>query len=278
MSIGTFGSIIFEVSAEKTRTFDEFKRKTAAKFEQHDIIGQKPKLEFIAPGLDEISFQIIFSAYQGINPLNEVNQLREIVTKGEYNSLVIGGKVLGNFVIESASEAWKYVDNLGNVFYIAADVSLKEYSVDADPNAKPTISSPVAVEQKVEQVKKKVEVQAKSTGFSAQNISDMAAVVINGVHDPTLAVSSMSSILTATQNLQTGSSPTAANSAYLNIGMDLASLGSQSRSDPMGAMLNVLATISQNESNDKPTMIKNIYGAKAAGSILLVAQQLKGVV
>jgi phage protein U len=128
LSIGTFGPVTFEVSTQKTRTFDDFNRKTSAKFEQHDIIGIKPKLEFVAPGLDEISFQVIFSAFHGLNPLNEANQLRSIVQKGEYHSLVIGGKVLGNFVIENISEAWKYVDGRGNVLYIAVDVSLKEYT------------------------------------------------------------------------------------------------------------------------------------------------------
>ena len=125
--IGTFGLVTFEVSAEKTRTFDDFKRKTSAKFEQHDIVGLKAKLEFVAPGLDEISFQVVLSAFTGISPLKEADQLREIVQKGEYNALVIGGKVLGNFVIDSMSEAWKYVDNQGNVLHIAVDVSLKEY-------------------------------------------------------------------------------------------------------------------------------------------------------
>ena len=137
MAIGTFGPVTFEVSAEKTRTFDEFSRKTAAKFEEHAIIGQKAKMEFISPGLDEISFQVIFSAFHGLNPINEVKQLREIVQTGEYHSLIIGGETLGNFVIDNISEAWKYVDNKGNVLHIAVDVSLKEYYVEPDLSTKP---------------------------------------------------------------------------------------------------------------------------------------------
>ena len=62
MSIGTFGPLTFETSEKKVRTFDAFKRKTGAKFEEHTIIGLKPKLEFTAPGLDDISFQVVFSA------------------------------------------------------------------------------------------------------------------------------------------------------------------------------------------------------------------------
>ena len=128
MSIGTFGPITFEVSATKTRTFTEFSRQTTAKFEEHAIIGMKPKLEFVAPGLDEISFQVIFSAYHGLNPLKETGQLREITQQGDAHPLIIGGKTLGNFVIESPSEAWRHIDNRGNVLQIAVNVSMKEYT------------------------------------------------------------------------------------------------------------------------------------------------------
>ncbi|WP_319403139.1 phage tail protein [uncultured Anaeromusa sp.] len=127
MSIGTFGELTFEVSDSKVRTIDEFKRKTAAKFEEHAILGLKPKLEFIAPGLAEISFQVVFSALLGTSPLKEIEQLKETMQKGEYQSLVIGGKVLGDFVIESMAESWKHIDNKGNLLHAAVDLSLKEY-------------------------------------------------------------------------------------------------------------------------------------------------------
>jgi phage protein U len=276
VSIGTFGSITFEVSTEKTRTFDDFKRKTAVKFEQHDIIGLKAKLEFISPGLDEISFQVVFSAYHGLKPLNEANQLREIVTKGEYNSLVIGGKALGNFVVESMNEAWKYIDNQGNVFYIAIDVSLKEYYIDSNSAEKPVLASTVTEEKKVEKVTRKVEKQAKETGLSTQNIADLAAIAVNGVRDPSLATASISSILTATQGLQGGNPDGQAKNAYVSLGLDVTSLVTQSVTDPMSTAMNVLTRISETETTDKMAAAKGIYGAKAAGSVLLIAQKLKG--
>lgn len=277
MSIGTFGPITFEISAEKTRTFDDFKRKTAAKFEQHDIIGLKPKLEFIAPGLDEISFQVILSAYHGLNPLKEANLLREMVTKGEANTLVIGGEVLGSYIIENINEAWKYIDNQGNVFYIAVDVSLKEYYVASDTGTKPVSTAAAAEEQKKEQVTKQVEVQAKNTGFSAQNIADLVTVAVNGVRDPSLAATSISSILTATQSLQDSSVDSPAQNAYGSLGLDVAGLVTQSNTDPMTTAIHVLARISETDTADKMAAAKGIYGAKAAGSVLLVAQRLKGV-
>ncbi|SDD89981.1 phage tail protein [Sporomusa acidovorans] len=276
MAIGTFGPVTFEVSAEKTRTFDEFQRKTSAKFEEHAIIGQKAKLEFISPGLDEISFQVIFSAFHGLNPLNEIKQLREIVQTGEYHPLIIGGETLGNFAVESISEAWKYIDNKGFVLYIAVDVSLKEYYVEPDPNAKTneTTDTTAVQEKKAEKVAAAVKEPAKKTGMSVGQIADMAAIVSSCVRDPSLAITGMESILTATQDLQAGNPSVAATASYVRMGLDVANLAVRAKNDPMGTAITVLDTLG-NTTTDKPAAAKSIYGAKAGGTVMLIAQRVK---
>lgn len=275
MAIGTFGPVTFEVSAEKTRTFDEFSRKAAAKFEEHAIIGQKAKLEFISPGLDEISFQVVFSAFHGLNPLNEAKQLREIVQAGEYHPLIIGGETLGKFAIESISESWKYVDNQGYVLYIAADVSLKEYYIEPDPNAQAESADTAAVqEEKAEKVAAAVEEPAKKTGLTVRQIADMAAIAVNCVKDPALAITGIESILTATQDLQAGNASAAATASYIRMGLDVANLAVSAQNNPMDTAITVLDTLG-NTAADKPAAAKSIYGAKAAGTVLLIAQQVK---
>jgi phage protein U len=266
LAIGTFGPVTFEVSAEKTRTFDEFNRKTAAKFEEHAIIGQKAKLEFIAPGLDEISFQVIFSAFHGLNPLTEANQLRGIIQKGEYYPLLISGKSLGIFIIESLSEAWKHVDNHGLVLYIAVDLSLKEYTLDAAETQRISTDAE-AQAAKAEKVTAAVQEQAKDTGLSMAEIGNLAAIAVNGVRDPVLAVPAIQSILTATQKQQGGET-------YSSLGLDLAALAVQSRTNPSGAIMGTLDRL-DNTTTDKPAAAKTIYGAKTAGSVLQIARQLK---
>ncbi|CVK18454.1 phage tail protein [Sporomusa sphaeroides] len=275
MAIGTFGPVTFEVSVEKTRTFDEFSRKTAAKFEEHAIIGQKAKLEFISPGLDEISFQVIFSAFHGLNPLNEVKQLREIVQKGEYHPLVIGNETLSNFVIESISEAWKYVDNQGFVLYIAVDVNLKEYYLEPDPNAvKETTDTAAVQKEKAEKVAAAVQEPARKTGLSVSQIAEMATIAVSCVRDPSLAITGMESILAATTDLQTGNASAAATASYIRMGLDVANLSVSAKSDPMGTAISVLDTLGST-SADKPTAAKSIYGSKAAGTVLQVVQKLR---
>lgn len=277
MSIGTFGPITFEVSREKTRTFDEFNRKTSAKFEQHDIIGQKAKLEFISPGLDEISFQVIFSAFHGLNPLNETKQLRSIVQNGEFYSLIIGGKSLGFFVIENISEAWKYVDNKGNVLYIAVNVNLKEYYMDPEEAEKYETADTAALQaEKADTVAAEVEAQAQQTGLSAQDIADITSTVVNCVRDPSLAIDGLQSILTATQTLQSGSFTSAASDSYIRMGLDTADLTNRALKDPKGTVLDVINTLGNSTAVNKPELAKSIYGARSAGTILLMAEQLKG--
>lgn len=275
MAIGTFGPVTFEVSVEKTRTFDDFKRSVSAKFEEHAIIGQKAKLEFISPGLDAISFQVIFSAFHGLNPLNEVKQLRQIVQAGEYYPLIIGGETLGNFVIENISEAWKYIDNQGFVLHIAVDLSLKEYYVEPDPNALTESTDTAAVqEEKAEKVAAATAQPAKKTGLSVRQIANMAAIAVSCVKDPALAITGIESILAATQDLQAGNASAAATASYIRMGLDVANLAVSAQNNPMDTAITVLDTLG-NTSADKPAAAKSIYGSKAAGTVIQIAQQVR---
>ena len=165
MSIGTFGPLTFETSEKRIRTFDAFKRKTQSKWEDHNIIGLKAKTEFIAPGLDEISFQVVFSAYLGISPVKEIDSLREIDQKGEYHPLIIGGKTLGKFVITSVAEAWNRVDNQGNLLTAAVDLNLKEYiESSSKAGGVTTTVSAATTAAKATSLASKITSQAKGVG------------------------------------------------------------------------------------------------------------------
>ncbi|TGV23874.1 hypothetical protein EN829_044785, partial [Mesorhizobium sp. M00.F.Ca.ET.186.01.1.1] len=70
--IGSFGSLIFEVTHEKVRTFDELTRSATARWSKHERFGQKPRSEFLGPDLDSISFKMRFDAQYGVNPKSEM--------------------------------------------------------------------------------------------------------------------------------------------------------------------------------------------------------------
>ena len=49
MLVGFMADIPFIVSSRFIRTFDDYGRGSAGRWVQHDIIGDKPVLEFIGP-------------------------------------------------------------------------------------------------------------------------------------------------------------------------------------------------------------------------------------
>lgn len=127
--LGVFGDLVFEVSADKIRTFDELSRSAADRWETHAIIGIKPKSEFIGPGLDKISFTMIFDVSFGVDPRAEMDKVLLMSRNGQVNNLTIGNKGLGAYQwkITSVRQSWKVVDNQGNLLRGALDVELEEY-------------------------------------------------------------------------------------------------------------------------------------------------------
>lgn len=123
MSIGNLGDVIFEVSANRVRTFDQFKRSSKARFARHDLMESKPRLQHVGSDLDEISFEIRLDIGLGINPEKELEKIRAILASGEDQLLMVGSKKVGRFVLESAEEAWPKVDHDGHI--IVATVTLK---------------------------------------------------------------------------------------------------------------------------------------------------------
>lgn len=129
MALGSFGDLVFEVSTEKVRTFSDFKRTNSERWASHEIIVEKPKSEFIGPGLDGITFTMRFDVNFGVNPRQEMDRLVDMSRNGEVHYLIIGGKGLGEgmWKIKTLGQEWTVVDNMGNVLSSKIDVTLEEY-------------------------------------------------------------------------------------------------------------------------------------------------------
>lgn len=127
MVVGTYGNIIFTVSAHRLYLIDGFSRKAGAKIEEHQVTGGKPRAEFIAPTLDEVSFTITLLASHGVNPAAEVEKLRTICGGGQVHRLMIGGRNLGKFLLTEVSDDWEKSTGDGRVMVAKVKVSFKEY-------------------------------------------------------------------------------------------------------------------------------------------------------
>lgn len=127
--IGYFGDVIFETSDSRILNFSDFKLETASRFAVHEVIGKKPKTEFIGPGLNTVTFTVNLNGNHGIKPRDEMTQWIIKSNSGEAHTLVIGGRVLGadKWVVKSVSEAWDTIFNKGELFSGKLEVTIEEY-------------------------------------------------------------------------------------------------------------------------------------------------------
>lgn len=127
--IGSLGPIVFVVSPEAIRTFDEFTRSSAGRWAKHEVLGKKPLSQWIGPGLDTISFTMWFDVARRLNPRKELDRLVELERKGKAMPLIVGGKAVGVglWTITSLEQSWKRIDGRGNILFATANISLEEY-------------------------------------------------------------------------------------------------------------------------------------------------------
>ncbi|MER1986571.1 MAG: phage tail protein [Solibacillus sp.] len=127
--IGTWGSIVFEVSEKKVYTFSDFQRDEFSRWAKHDVLNQKPLPEFLGPDLGKITFSMKFSASLGVNPIKEFDRFVRMVRNGEAHTLVIGGKRYGvhKWYMPNTSQLMNYWDNKGHVLSGDLKVTMEEY-------------------------------------------------------------------------------------------------------------------------------------------------------
>jgi phage protein U len=125
--VGSFGLVVFQVSEHALALVRNVQRKTSVRIEEHQVVGAKPRLEFIAPELDQTSFKVFWTATFGVNPRLEISKLRELCSAGSAQYLILGGENFGRHVLLEVTEDWKRSGPDGAP--IAAEVSLnfKEY-------------------------------------------------------------------------------------------------------------------------------------------------------
>lgn len=127
--IGSFGNTTFKVSRFELRTFRDLRRTTKSRFAKHDLLNQKPQLEFIGQDLTEITFKVQLLKSMGVDVAYEADKLRWYCEKGGDYALVIGGEVIGRFVVEQVSETAQVVNGNGEIMVEELELTLREYVV-----------------------------------------------------------------------------------------------------------------------------------------------------
>lgn len=126
--IGNWGNYIkFQTSDDKVLTFDSFKRKVSARTAKHNVINARPKLEYLGPDLQSITFRIELNAMLGVRPRKVEEKLIKRV--GYVAPLVIGGKkVCSRAMLTGLSDAYNIVLRKGEVLSMSIDVTMTEYN------------------------------------------------------------------------------------------------------------------------------------------------------
>ena len=127
--IGTFGDIVFETSDSRILTFNGLKRQSSANYGEHKVIGRKPMLEYIAPELDTVNFNMLLSAEFGVTPKDEAIRLLNMCQEGIAEYLIIGDWALGRdmWVITGLSQNLNFIMANGSLLSVSLEVSMKEY-------------------------------------------------------------------------------------------------------------------------------------------------------
>lgn len=126
--VGMLGLIPFYCSDSAVFTFKDLSRTNKARYAKHDVIGKKPKLEFIGLDSRTVSFSIRLdiSLLRKLPPAAAILLLTKLLEKHEAQTLVIGGEIMGKYVIESIDEERKYFTGAGICTVAEVNLSLTE--------------------------------------------------------------------------------------------------------------------------------------------------------
>lgn len=123
---GLFGNIPFVTSSAVCLTFKDLKVERSTRWATHEVIGKKPVVEYVGPGLASVSFTIQLNSLLGMPPIAVLKGVQMLMEKKEAQRLLIGPDYLGKFVIESVSEDRKEHTNLGIPVSGSVTITLKE--------------------------------------------------------------------------------------------------------------------------------------------------------
>lgn len=129
MQIGCLGDIAFKVSSDMVRTISNVTWSGSANYNTHARHLTDALTEFTGLAPDEMSFDIVLSAFLGVDPMTDLVKIWEYERKGQALPLVIGSKAYGKYrwVIKSHKVKMEHFDGNGNVLSATVSISLLEY-------------------------------------------------------------------------------------------------------------------------------------------------------
>jgi len=121
---GQLGSILFERLREPV----SFSQNKKWDWEEHQIAGEKSKVQYTGKPLDDITLGIRFHV-SFCTPEDEYEKLRKEADKLEPLPFFTGeGRVIGKFIITGISHEIRRTGKNGELIMIECEIKLKEYN------------------------------------------------------------------------------------------------------------------------------------------------------
>lgn len=129
MQIGCLGDIVFKVSSDMVRTISNVTWSGSANYATHSRHTIDALTEFTGLDPDEITFDIVLSAFLGVNPMSDLAKIWDYERKGQTLPLIIGSKAYGKYrwVIKSHKIKMQTFDGSGDLLSATVSISLLEY-------------------------------------------------------------------------------------------------------------------------------------------------------
>ena len=130
MAIGTMGPIVFEVSDKVVLTFKGMTRDVSGRWVEHEVMGVKPKPEFLGPGNQKINLPITLSAALGVKPRKMLELVEDMVESGDAEYLILKCRPVGRhpFRLTASSETWGDMYGHGELAKANLTITLEEYT------------------------------------------------------------------------------------------------------------------------------------------------------
>jgi hypothetical protein len=131
--LGCFGMLIFECSRRRVQVVEQMHVSNKNRMAEHAIHLQTPILEFVGPGLTEVTFKMNFNQQWNADPFISLLLLRMYCRSGMVAPLLVGNRPItlgfNLWVVTQVGEEHKFWTRHGTLQGAAVDVNLKEYKL-----------------------------------------------------------------------------------------------------------------------------------------------------
>jgi len=127
--IGSWGPIVFEMSARRKFSFSGGSRDVSYRYGRTELVNGKARQQFGGEELEGFHIEIWFSVDIGLDPLEEIERIADIAVQGESYPFIVGGRPIGKnmFVITALPQEWKRISGDGKVLEIRGSVQFSEF-------------------------------------------------------------------------------------------------------------------------------------------------------